>query len=50
MIKYGILDDEGGVIRWVWERPSSGYQFITIKVPRKRKPKVDLSAFADALM
>jgi hypothetical protein len=50
VIKYGILDDDGRVIRWVWERPSSGYQFVTVKVPRPRKPKLDLSQFPDALM
>ena len=46
MIQYGILDDEGVVVRWVWVKPT--YPHITRKVPRKRKTKIDLSKFAAA--
>lgn len=48
MIKYGILDDEGRVVRWVWSRPAAGYEFIVVKEKRPRKPPVDLSKFEDA--
>lgn len=47
MIQYGILDDFGEVLRWVWDKPSRPH--ITRKVPRYRKPKIDLSKFEDAL-
>lgn len=46
-MKYGILDDEGQVVRWVWEKPP--YPHIAVKVPRKRKKKLDLSNVPDAL-
>lgn len=46
MIQYGILDDEGVVVRWVWFKPD--YPHITRKVPRKRKLKIDLSKFQSA--
>jgi hypothetical protein len=46
MIQYGILDDEGVVVRWVWVKPT--YPHITRKVPRKRKTKIDLFKFAAA--
>lgn len=46
-MKYGILDDEGQVIRWVWEKPP--YPHIVLKVKRQRKPKLDLSNVPDAL-
>lgn len=48
MIKYGILDDEGEVVRWVWERPSAVYRFIIVKVKRIRRPRLDLSQFEPA--
>ena len=47
MTKYGILDDEGKVIRWVWEKPP--YPHVVEKIKRKRKPKLDLSNVPDAL-
>ena len=46
MFKYGILDDEGRVVRWVWDKPS--YPHVAVKVPRPRKPKLDLSNVPDA--
>jgi hypothetical protein len=46
MIQYGILDDDGVVVRWVWVKPD--YPHITRKVPRQRKPKIDLSTFPTA--
>lgn len=46
MIQYGILDDEGAVVRWVWDNPS--YPHITRKVPRHRKPKIDWTNFEPA--
>jgi hypothetical protein len=47
MTKYGILDDEGKVIRWVWDKPP--YPHIVQKIKRKRKPKLDLSNIQEAL-
>jgi hypothetical protein len=44
-MRYGILDDEGKVVRWVWEKPT--YPHVIQK--RKRKPKLDLSKVPDAL-
>ena len=49
MIKYGLLDDFGEVVRWVWERPV-GRQYITVKVKRQRKAKIDLNKFGEALL
>lgn len=46
MIQYGILDCEGVVVRWVWIKPTQPH--ITRKVPRYRKPKIDLSQFPEA--
>lgn len=48
MIKYGILDDDDRVIRWVWDKPSEGYRFIVQRIPRKKKPPLDLSQFEEA--
>lgn len=44
MRKYGILDDEGRVVRWVWDKPP--YPHIVYKI---KKPKLDLSGVPDAL-
>lgn len=46
--KYGILDDAGKVVRWVFDKPSEAYQFIVVKIKRARKPKLDLSQFEAA--
>jgi hypothetical protein len=46
-MKYGILDDEGQVVRWVWEKPT--YPHVAVKVKRQRKKKLDLSGVPDAL-
>lgn len=46
-MRYGILDDEGKVVRWVWVQPP--YPHITEKIKRKRKPKLNLAAVPDAL-
>lgn len=48
MIKYGILDYAGKVVRWVWEKPSDAYQYITVKIKRTRKPRIDLSQVEEA--
>ncbi len=48
MIKYGILDYRGKVVRWVWEKPADHYKFITVKIKRTRKPRIDLSQVPDA--
>ena len=48
MIRYGILDEEGKVVRWVYERPSSDYEYIVVKQKRQPKPKFDLSQIEDA--
>ena len=41
-MKYGILDDEGQVVRWVWEKPP--YPHIVW-----RKPKFNPAQYPDAL-
>ena len=46
-MRYGILDDEGQVVRWVWTVPP--YPHIVERIKRKRKPKLDLSSVPDAL-
>lgn len=48
MKKYGILDDDGVVIRWVWDKPSDAYKFVVIKVPKK--PRIDWNNFEEALL
>ena len=48
MIKYGILDYAGKVVRWVWDKPSDAYQYITVKIKRTRKPRIDLSQVEEA--
>jgi hypothetical protein len=48
MLKYGILDCDGVVIRWVWQRPPIGYDFVVVKDKRPRKPPVDLSQFEES--
>lgn len=48
MLKYGLLDDEGELVRWVWERPSEQYRFIVVRVKRERRARVDLSQFEPA--
>jgi len=46
-MRYGILDDEGNVVRWVWHMPT--YPHIVQKIKRKRKPPLDLSNVPEAL-
>jgi hypothetical protein len=46
-MRYGILDDEGKVVRWVWEKPT--YPHVVQKIKRHRKPKIDLSNALEAL-
>ena len=48
MIKYGILGGFGHVVRWVWDKPSDVYKFVTVKIKRQRKPRLDLSQFPEA--
>ena len=50
MIKFGILDDDGHIIRWTWERPGPGYEFVEVKVRRERpqKPRIDWTNFEPA--
>lgn len=48
MTRYGILDDEGKVVRWVYERPSSDYEYVVVKQKRQPKPKLDFSDFEEA--
>ena len=43
--KYGILDDENKVVRWLDFKPSSNYKFIIVKIPRDIKPKIDWNNF-----
>ena len=37
MVRYGILDCDGKVIRWVWDRPA--YPHVVERVKRQRKPR-----------
>lgn len=46
LYRYGILDDEGRVIRWVWEKPNAEYQYVTERVTRP--PPVDWDNFEEA--
>lgn len=46
-MRYGILDDENRVIRWVWFKPP--YPHVVEKVKRPRKPKLDFSKCQEAL-
>lgn len=46
--KYGILDDDGKVVRWVWDEPPPCYQFITVKIKLVRPPRIDLSKYEPA--
>jgi len=46
-MQYGILDDEGVVVRWLWTKPP--YPHIERKVKRLKKPKIDLAKFETAL-
>lgn len=48
MIKYGILDYMGKVVRWVWDKPADHYKFVTVKIKRKRKPRIDWSKVEEA--
>lgn len=48
MTRYGILDDAGQVVRWVWQQPGPGYLFVTVRVRRQRKPRPDLSQYEPA--
>jgi hypothetical protein len=45
-VRYGILDDEGKVVRWVWTLPP--YPHIVEKIKRLRKTKTDTSKVPDA--
>ena len=45
-IRYGILDDEGEVVRWVWEKPAPHYRYIVQRV--QVAPAVDWSDFEPA--
>jgi hypothetical protein len=45
--RYGILDDFGEVIRWVWDKPSKNYRYITERV--KVEPVIDWNNFEPAL-
>lgn len=47
-VKYGILDDDGRVVRWVWDAPPPCYPFITVKVKLVRQPRLDLSKYPPA--
>ena len=49
MTKYGILDFDGEVVRWTYSKPSSCYEFITVKVKKIKKPGIDWSNFEPAL-
>lgn len=45
-IQYGILDCDGEVVRWVWDKPSVPH--VTRKEPRARLKRVDYDSLPDA--
>ena len=47
-MRYGILDDEGKVIRWLDYEPSACYEFVKVRVPRRRKPRIDWATAEEA--
>jgi hypothetical protein len=47
MTRYGLLDESGEVIRWVWERPPAGVPYITEYT--RLAPRVDWDDFEEAL-
>lgn len=47
--QYGILDEEGKVIRWTWDKPSDGYEYVTREVEVVKKPVIDWDNFEPAL-
>lgn len=46
--RYGILDNFGEVLRWQWDKPSSNYKYVTVRL--RHKPAVDWSDFEPALI
>ena len=36
MKRYGILDDDGTVLRWVYQQPASCYRYIVEKIKRQK--------------
>lgn len=47
MTRYGLLDDFGEVIRWVWEPPPAGVPHV-IEVTKPPSP-IDWDNFEEAL-
>lgn len=47
--RYGISDDFGDIIRWVWDKPSSNYKFIVGRIKVQKEPKIDWNNFEIAL-
>ena len=47
VMKYGILDDEGKVVRWLDYKPCHS-QFIVKRIPRNRKHKIDWDNIEEA--
>jgi hypothetical protein len=48
-MRYGILDDDDNVIRWVWDKPSPSYRYIERKL-LKLKSKIDWNNYEPALI
>lgn len=47
LIKYGILDDEGQVVRWVYDKPAHD-QFIVVKIKRQKRKAIDWANIEEA--
>lgn len=45
--RYGILDDDNTVVRWVYDKPSADYRYIVQKIVKK--PAIDWNNFEPAL-
>ena len=49
-VKYGVVDDEGNVIRWMCYKPQHD-SYIIVKLPRKkRKVEIDWDNIEEALL
>lgn len=48
LTRYGILDDEDRVIRWVWHKPGPAFRFIIQRLPQKQRQPIDWNNFEES--
>lgn len=48
MTRYGLLDESGEVIRWVWQCPPAGVPYTTQDMPVTRPEAIDWNNFEEA--